>query len=168
MKTGIKAGHNFLLRDGARVAAKDDHDDVLLRRRSPDHSLSNSTGQRQGHLQVASLPRAAGGDAPASGADAVVQAVQLYLRENSHTSADTAILLSQVGLQPVIQEALLGANNAKLSKIVLSRPDLFGTCDRANKSKTKLAVYLLLNASGQPDSLGRYAAPRKHVVSASL
>ena len=165
MKTGMKfTANNHLLRDGARVAAAGDYYDVLLRRRSPDHSLSNSTGQPQGHLQVASLPRAAGGDAPASGADAVVQAVQLYLRENSHTSADTAILLSQVGLQPVIQEALLGANNAKLSEIVLSRPDLFGIRDPVGK----LAVYLLLNASGQPESLGRYAAPGKHVVSASL
>ena len=115
-------------------------------------------------MQVASLPRAAGGDAPASGVDAVIQVVQLYLQENSHTSVDTAILLSQVGSKPVIQEAMLGANNAKLSEIVLSRPDLFGTRDQFEK----MAVYLLLNASGKPDSLGRYAAPGKHVVSASL
>jgi hypothetical protein len=74
-----------------------------------------------------------------------LQAVQRYLQVNDHSSVDTAILLSQVGSKPGIQEVILG-DNVKLSQIFFSIPDLFGIHERGNKSISKLAVYLVLNA----------------------
>ncbi len=55
---------------------------------------------------------------------------------------------------------MAGAINAKLSKIVLSRPDLFGICDIATKSKTQLAVYLVSNTI----SAQLYSAPNTSSV----
>ena len=81
---------------------------------------------------------------PVFGSDDVIRAAVVYLQENSHTSADSAILLSHLGLQPDVQIAMASANNAKLSRIVLSRPDLFGVLDQ--RLKSKMAVYSVLTA----------------------
>jgi serine/threonine protein kinase len=85
---------------------------------------------------------------PVFGSDEVIRAALVYLRENGHTSADSAILLSLLGLQPHVQIAMASANNAKLSRIVLSRPDLFGVPDQ--RVKSKMAVYSVLSARDAP------------------
>ncbi len=87
---------------------------------------------------------------PVFGTDDVIRAAVVYLQENSHTSADSAILLSHLALQPDVQIAMASANNAKLSRIVLSRPDLFGVPYPIVKSKSKMALYLVLSARDAP------------------
>ncbi len=85
---------------------------------------------------------------PVFGSDEVIRAAVMYLQENGHTSADSAILLSRLGLQPDVQIAMASANNAKLSRIVLSRPDLFGVPDQ--RVQSKIAVYSVLSARHDP------------------
>jgi hypothetical protein len=45
-------------------------------------------------------------------ADEVVRAAQSYLHDSGHTSAQSPILLSKLGLQQVVKKSMVGANDA--------------------------------------------------------
>jgi hypothetical protein len=76
-------------------------------------------------------------------ADEVVRAAQSYLHDSGHTSAQSPILLSKLGLQQVVKKSMVGANDAglSLSQILRSKHDIFGFCGQSETT----AVYLLLS-----------------------
>jgi hypothetical protein len=76
-------------------------------------------------------------------ADEVVRAAQSYLHDSGHTSAQSPILLSKLGLQQVVKKSMVGANDAglSLSQILRSKHDIFGFCGQAETT----AVFLIEN-----------------------
>ena len=78
-------------------------------------------------------------------ADDVVRAVRSYLNDNGYTSVQNPILLSKLGLQHVVKESMVGANDVRLSQILKLKPEMFGFRGQAATT----AVYLISFEEGE-------------------